>query len=608
MVHTNGKIGHFNLNDWLRKNWIYITIYVFFLYMNYTSARVGDDWEVLNWYRNGLLSTLMGVIRAITYLNGRIANNFFGSFFAYYDYLWCITAPAIFTGIIFLSNRLFGNERKLIPVSVSFLMMLWVSDGIRIETYTHLIGFVAYIPVQLLIFVYLNIIFNENTDGRLRFWRNEKLNYLSIALLALLIGLWMETITIGFFAANILLAVLAYIKNRKISPYISFGIVGSILSCAIMFGAPAHLVRLTQYSDPGVGYKQRIFINLPNLLQQLVLDNMSIFFVCFLIMVIVLITKKINSPRRVINFLCLAFPAAVVTIIIVRKILYLLNINNMMGLLHIINNVFFNKSSPLTIIYCFALLLFILVPIFLSSEKDKLLVLYCIGLVSAGIMAGAPYLGARTLIFAIYMLVSITAYFTSLIEIESYDLRKAMILVLIFTIGVQMERYLFYGKYVMETEAIRLQLIEDYRTRIMSGRTTEDDWLVLPAYKRGSVIKTANPGPSDFHMGPLKGYYHLPEDANVVIDDGFGFKAFNLIQENITVYRFEVIPLKDVLDYTYTFYVRQNKEVVYVSDKRNENFDSYHFQNTGTYNVSCILSHKTFGKKEIYASEPIIIE
>lgn len=235
------KTRSFCFKDWLRSYWPYVVIYVFFLYVSCTSARAGDDWEISHWYQKGFLSTLAAMLRATTYFNGRVASLFFGSFFAYYASLWCFTAPAVFTSIIYLSARLFGYAHRPVPVGISFLLLLSVSDGIRVETYVWLIGNVGYISVIALILLYLNIIYNENTGQGLRFWQHKKLNYLIVALLAFLIGLWVENVAIGFVAANILLAILSYIKSRKISPYICYGTVGSVLSCFVLFGSLAYV-------------------------------------------------------------------------------------------------------------------------------------------------------------------------------------------------------------------------------------------------------------------------------------------------------------------------------------------------------------------------------
>lgn len=75
-VFSGEKEGSLNLVDWLRSYWGYVVIYVFFLYVSSTTARVGDDWEISQWYQNGFLSTLAGMMRATTYLNGRVASLF----------------------------------------------------------------------------------------------------------------------------------------------------------------------------------------------------------------------------------------------------------------------------------------------------------------------------------------------------------------------------------------------------------------------------------------------------------------------------------------------------------------------------------------------------
>ena len=601
----------------LRDYWIYLVLYLFFLFVSYTSARGGDDWELSSWYQKGMLSTFIGMVRATTYLNGRIIQNLFTTFFAYYDSLWCLVSPAIFTGIIYFANKLFGLERKIVPIITSLLVLLSVSNGIRVETFTNLVGNIAYLPEILLWLLYLYLITNEYSEKQFNIWKNKWINYFSIALLALVIGLWVENVTIGFLLVNTMLLVIYFIRNKKISMFVLFGLSGSIVGCIIMFLAPAHQMRLSQYGDPSIGIIQRININIPQILQILVLDNIRVYFVCFIILFILLATKKIQTRRKIINFLLILFSTLVSIILFVKFSLDLLNNNyyftyDDLGsvILREIDYYFFNISKPYSLIFCTALLLFILIPILLSKEKLKLFVLYCFGLLAAGVMAAAPYIGSRIFTFPVFMMIPLVAYFVSLIEIKSVDGRKAIILILVLSVGLQMEQYYFIGKYVKEIETIRLSLIEDYRTSIAGEDIPNDKWLVLPAYRKGTVISTANPEITAFHMAPLKRYYDLPDNAKVIIDDGFAIKEFNVVQDKTTNlnYTFEVIPLNSVSEYSYVFSVLKNGNVVYKSEVGNDNDENYQFQEPGTYSITCTLTNKNLEQKNIYASEFITIK
>lgn len=615
MLVAEEKKKTFILKDWLRDYWIYLVIYVFFLYVSCTSIRAGDDWEVESWYHTGFLSTLVEMIRGLFYFNGRLANNVFTPFFGYYDLIWRFTAPAVFTSIIYLSNKLFGNARNLVSVGISFLMLLWVSDDMRLQTYTNLTNNVGYIFVIGLIFLYLNIIYNENTDKKLRFWKHEKLNCLFVTLLAFTIGLWIENTTIGFVAANILLAILSYMKVGKVTPYIRYGLAGCFLSCLVIFGAPGYYARFSLMgSGAELGITQRIIQNLPNILQQLMIDNMPIYLVFFIIFIISIVAGKIHSRWKISQVVGVVFASAMVLIISTRMFLGLLvdaaftiHYPKIGTILYFINDTFFDVNKPFPVVFCFSILLFVLIAVFLSREKEKLFVLYCIGLVSAGVMAGSPYTPARTFILATCMLVSINAYISSTINIKSIDLRKASLFVLILATLLQMDKFFYYGTDAMQIEAIRIQLTDSYRTRIASGITTENEWLILPAHKKGSVLISANPTVNGFFMMPLKRHFHLSNDAKVIIDDGFAVKSFSVTKVKDAFYRVEVTPLYDVSQYSYTFIVRQNGIAVYKSVEKTDNFDYYHFSSSGTYAISCVLHLKTDGQKEVNAFESVVI-
>lgn len=594
------------LKNWLKTYWFYVVIYVFFLYVSITTARLGDDWEVSQWYRNGIVSTLAGMIHLTTYVNGRVASLFFGSFFAYYDVLWQFTAPAVFTSFIYLSAKLFGYAHRFVPVAVSFLMLLSVSNAMRIETYVWLVGNVGYIFVIPLIMLYLNILYNEKSEQRLRFWQHERLNYLVVLLIAFLIGLWVETVTLGFTAANILLALLSYFKNRKISPYIRYGIAGCILSGLILFGSPG---RLATAQDLGLGIRQQTLQNIQGILQMLVTDNLPVYLLFLIILIAVTVRGELSSQGKILRIAIIVFASSIAIIILARITLqfiytkWYLPVGN---ILNSINNTFFATNRAFPVAFCLAVLLFVLIAVLLSPQREKLLVLYSIGTVSAGVMVIAPYLGARIFVLPIFMLIAITAYLSSTVKFTSMDLRKAALLALIILTLLQMEKFYYYGQYVKHLEDIRLQLIENYRARVASGLTDDNERLILPAYKPDAVFTSANPGPDAFHLGPFKRYYHLPVDTEVIFDDGFTVTTFTTTQVDGQKYLFKVFPLYDQR-YVYTFFVKQEDNLIYTAPSTADNFVYYEFPGKGMYTVGCILQLPSGFSKEVYAPEPVEI-
>lgn len=596
-----------HLKNWLQTYWFYAVIYVFFLYVSITTARLGDDWEVSQWYRNGIVSSLAGMIYLFTNVNGRVASLFFGSFFAYYDVLWQFAAPAVFTSFIYLSAKLFGYAHRFVPVAVSFLMLLSVSNDMRIETYVWLVGNVGYIFVIPLIMLYLYVIHNEDSEQRWRFWQHERLNYLVVMLIAFLIGLWVETVTLGFTAANILLALLSYLKYKKVSSYIRYGIAGCILSGLVLFGSPG---RLASAQDLGIGIRQQILQNIQGILQLLVTDNLPLYLLFLIVLIAVAVWGELSSKGKILRIAVIIFASSVAIILLTRMTLqfaytkWYLPVGNV---LNSINNTFFTTSKPFPVVFCLAILLFVFIAILLSPQREKLLVLYSIGTVSAGVMVIAPYLGARIFVLPIFMLIAITAYLSSTIKLKSMDLRKAALLALIILTLLQMEKFYYHGQYVRHIEGIRLQLIEDYRARVASGLIDENDRLILPAFKPDAVYAAANPGPEAFHLGPFKRYYHLPVDTEVIFDDGFTVTMFTTTQVDGQKYLFTVFPLYDER-YIYTFFVKQENELIFMAPSTADNFVYYEFPGKGTYTVGCTLMLPSGYSKEVYAPEPVEID
>lgn len=598
-AYQGDKIGNFNLVGWLKSYWVYVAIYLFFLYVSSTTARSGDDWEVSYWYQTGFLSTLAEMIHFSKIFNARVVGNFYSAFFTHYDILWRFTAPAVFTSVIFLSARLFGYIHRPVPVGISFLMLLSVSDEIRLETYIWMIGNGS-ITIIALILLYLNIIFDENTERRLRFWQHGKLNSLMVFLLAFTTGLFVETATAGLTAASILLALMSLQKTRKISPFIRYGLVGCALSCLVILSTPNTLA----IQGFKVSLTQRIVQNLPGIMQMLVIDNLPIYFLFFVIFIAFILTGEMDSGAKKYRVVGVISASFIAIIILTRLMLqftlpmWYLPFGNFRSLF---NSTFFDVNNLFPLVFCLTILFYVLMAVFLSRQKEKLLVLYSVGMVSAGVMLGAPYLGARIFSLAIFMLVSITAYMASTIKIKSIDLRKAAILALILFTFLQVEKFYFNGEYVRRVETIRSQLIDSYRARLASDLTTGEDYLVLPVFREDMVGPNANIPFSGYYMQVFKRYHHLPTDANIIFDNGFALKDFTVTQIDGLNYQFEVSPLYDVSKYTYKFVVRKNGSIIYKSVVKTDNFDYYGFPGKGTYTISCVLTNAT-GEREVHSS------
>ena len=596
---SSEKNGSFNnIVDWFRSYWIYVLIYAFFLYVSSTSARSGDDWEVSNWYQTGFLSTFAEMIHLMTYFNARVVGNFYSAFFTHYDIIWRFTVPAIFTSVIYLMARLFGYVRRPIPVGISFLMLLSVSDGIRLETYVWMIGSGS-ITIIALILLYLNIIYDENTNNKLRFWQYEPLNYIMVALLAFVTGLFVETATAALTAASILLAILSYLKTRKISPYVSYGFVGCILSCFVLFSTPNTLA----IEGLKVGLTQRLVHNLPGVMRLLVVDNLRIYLLFFIVLIVFILAGKVNLGSKTFRVVYVILASLIAIIIFTKLALQFAQPMwwySSFGNIHsFINNIFFDVNRPLPLVFCFMILLFVLLTAFISKQKEKILVLFCVGTISSGSLLAAPYLGARVFTLPIFMLVSITTYLASTVWIKSVDLRKAALLALIFLTFLRVEKFYYDGEYVRRIENIRLQLIDNYRTRLANGSDT--DYLVLPVFREGTVGLNANIPFNGYYMQIFKRYHHLPPDANIIFDDGFALIDFVVTRQYGLNYKFEVTPLYDISTYTYEFVVRKDGNIIYTSVAKAENFDHYEFPGKGAYTISCILT-STAGRREVYSS------
>ena len=579
------------LLNWLKTYWIYILIYALFLFISITSPRSGDDWEISQWYKSGFVSTCFAMVRAFTYLNGRIANNIFDSFFSYYDFIWKIVSPLIFTSIIFLSGKLFNYHKKVFPIAVNFLILLSVSNNIRKETYVWLIGNVSYIFVIPFILLYFNILFDRLGPSRLVPFKSSAIKVILVGFLAFFIGVWIENTTLGFLAANLLILLYWLVIHKKPSIYIYSGLVGSFLSCLVLFSTPK---RADTLGVSVSGLFHRVLHNYSGVINDVVVQNSVVFLIFIIIFLLFIYSKRKSIHFNFIVIISTIYAFSTATIILIRQILILLTENwyvNAIHALNRINSLFFTVSKPIPLIFCSLMIGFVFLVLLFVNQKEKALAIFFLSLASAGAMLVSPYLGARTFSLSIIMLGAIVAYLSSEIESGPEDVWKVLKVVLILLTISQMERHIYWGWYTYRIENIRLQAIEAYRSGLHNGTIDESDWLILPAISTDAVRACTNPGPYDFHMQPFKEYHNLPDTANVVFDDGFGVKTFEVKQVDGLFYKLEVTPLFDISDYSYVFYVESTSGVVYQSNILEENYDFFEFPEPGIYSISCKLQN-----------------
>ncbi len=590
MIYLMKKYDNFKI--WLFYNWVYIATFLFFLYVGFHIPIVGDDWEISGWYKEGFLTTLIGCIKQWSYFNGRIINNFADSILSYYNNFWCFFSAGIYTLTLYYISEFMNFKRKPMSNVIMFAMILSVSKGIRSEIQLHIIGNISYSIAICLIFFYLTLIYRENTDKKIKFWQNEKLNLLIIATVSFCASLFIENMTIGLTVANIIICMQSYLKRKKITPYIIWGFTGNILGCLILFTSVGFFNRSTE-SAGGKNIAELITQNLPIVLEQLVVNNIILFLFFIFITLVSIYNKKITFKNKILNILYISLLCLMGGLIALKEILFLFTVNYYTfasAIYNEIKNTFFNTHKPLSVMLCFLLLILVFIPIIkLIENRDRLIVLYFMGVCSSAPMVISP--GNRNLMLTLYCLIAITGYISSNVEVKSEDLRKILVIILVSIIFLRMEIYVHICEEADKITSVRTQIIDDYRLKYYQNRLEKNSWVILPKYD-SDIINTGNPKLKDFHMNPLKRYYGLPQEANIIIDDGFLVKNFEANKLSERRYSFVVSQLKEIPKISYTFSILKNGIQVYKTNELSAGYFEYDFVSDGKYSVICNLKNK----------------
>lgn len=191
-------------------------IFILFFYITKLTPLAGDDWgyAVLGKENNPLVHAFKFYFS----WSGRFFSELWGFVVAPRKWLWNILNPTMFT-IIYISiiKLIDPKKNKLLVMVMILALMLSVSNTLRIETYTWIMGSTYVVPLMMML-IYLNIIKPLVFNGK--FFSLQKL-IISI-FLNIYITLCMENIAAILVLFNILLLIYAYFNKKEYLKKLSY--------------------------------------------------------------------------------------------------------------------------------------------------------------------------------------------------------------------------------------------------------------------------------------------------------------------------------------------------------------------------------------------------
>lgn len=437
----------------------------------------GDDWvyAVGGMYSNPFART-WEIYHA---WSGRILSEFWGYIIAPHKNLWNILNPLLFTGIFILLQKLAeGNatSHPIVAALLTVLLIFSVSNKLRMQTYTWIMGTTYVVPLFLFLFLLLLLkpwIFED---------KSSKLRTLLICILEVCIPLYMENAAALVCGADLLILIYLFINDKektgKMLLYFLFGITGT---CIILLSPGAH-ARLTgdNAAFNELPFAAKIAQNWPLFLEHTYTANVWLMY-CLSFVTAGYVFQKKNSFRNKLWILYL--------------IVFLIS--------PFLNNGYFYLVETA--------MLFLLV-IFHEEDKQKKMILIFLLLCALGanlVMLVSPIFDSRSSLYTVYLLFLLT-----LTIFENIDLPKlsayAVTAVLVVLCAVRGLGYYHLYHTVHLITIRRNAEIQYYQVNPEAG----DAWLV--AYP-DNMIHSPNVLEGDaIHDYYFKEYYYLSQDLHLV--------------------------------------------------------------------------------------------
>ncbi len=574
----------------IKENYIYIFIFAIFLVIGLFVPVGGDDWEISTWYNNeGIFSLFCKSVSSWLTYNGRIMNNFFDMFLSKYGILWAFVSALVHTSTIYFLLKIFKLENNKISQFLLLILFLMISSGLRMEIQFHKIGNISYTIPSLAIFFSIYLIYKYKNKVHI-----SNLKYLWMFLLGLFCSLWIENLTIAFLCTITLIAVIDYIRKKKVNKTYICLIFGCLVGCFILFLSPGFLNRYNS-STNGFSVLDLFLSNFSKVLYDITLEQKTVYALYGIISFIALYKRKENNHFLKLAKVLKAYYLFMIGALLINGIVCEFNsIGNIFGFLVSIKNAFFSSSSIYCILFMISILLsvpLVICVLFSNIEREKSLILCFLSFISIAPMVLSP--GYRNYILFTYSLFIVIVLIFSSIKFEKFEKEYKnfcfVILGLVCCCRLENYHYVLFNAY--KVSVARNDIIREYK---LNQKLEKDvpEYLILPMYDENEIISTLN---STYYIPSIIKYYGLNSNTKILFDDHFLYQGINISQIQNNLYKIKINLLnQDVFQFNLNIYNLADNGLVYSETKQSSEFD-VELTEKGSYLFNITISNINYG-------------
>lgn len=510
-VYLNEKLCDFFNNKLVNTLFIILaTLFIaslFFVITRWTPI-AGDDW---GYALNGMSNNPIKMAFEF-YMNwsGRFFSELWGFIVAPNKALWIILNTVLFVFIFVFSLLLSSPKKKYLLSSLLIIMlMLRVSNDLRMETYTWVMGGTYVVPLMLtLLYFWIierKILYVKNT--------NKKWLIIPTSLICFYVGLTMENIAIVLIFAQLLFIAYYFYYYHKLNWLLVINTLISTFSFILMRLSPGSSARLIRdhYLWNQQGIIEKISGNIPNFMEYTFVANKYLILSLASILIVLsikFILHNRRSKRSIFVFLGTGYLALVLLATSALKLVNDFNITFM--------EIFLDLDNYLLWLFwlIFMLVVFLLVYLVIDNIKIKQKILFYITIGGSAniVMLISPIFGARSSIYFVYFLIIATVLLFNELNLKNGWVMILISAFMIFSIYKITYTYIIKYRQVNQIQTERLDIIEYYQK---NPDIKEVHIPRMPPYSvHGADIEIGD----DYGFEIFKEYYKLAKDTIIIFE------------------------------------------------------------------------------------------
>lgn len=487
--------------------YIAIGLYLFFLWVSSMAPLVGDDW---GYCINGLKGPITMTLEFYQVWSGRVVGEFLGfllaSNYGWWAYLF---NPLLFSFTFLLLYKIINpiRYRGLIASLILFLMFT-VSHGIRMQTFTFVVGSINFRFSAVMALLQLYFVTRYLNTSKVEFkWYEILISVIS----GIIAGLIMENIAGGLILANLLLIGYRFIQVKKLDIILLFNVIATTGAFLIMRLSPGSRARALEDAEwMTKNLVEKVATNYSEFIHYTFTENWMVISVLVIVLLILIFQNRCHFKYKATPFILIV---ALLSPLYVFCAPFIVSLNEAYGTsfwkFTSYAYYFIDKNSLTLMGYWTFIAIFIFgVMLYLIRRYQSMVSVcfyYLLAMAVMGAMVLSPVIGPRCAIFTVYFLIIVIGILikevnVSLLFNKLTTFSFSAITILIFS---------WYGQLYSEVSKVHQEqekLIELYKQNPTGN-------LSLPSYPNNSIHSGQAETP--YHQEVFKKFYGLDESVKI---------------------------------------------------------------------------------------------